>query len=99
MAGWLPAFAISLSANGWQNALLVTLGIILINQIEGNLIVPRVISAKVGLSPLTVIVALFVGGELLGVLGLLVAVPLVAVVPSFSGSEPAASACCVVTPW
>jgi predicted PurR-regulated permease PerM len=79
VAGWLPAFAISLSANGWQNALLVTLGIILINQIEGNLIVPRVISAKVGLSPLTVIVALFVGGELLGVLGLLVAVPLVAV--------------------
>jgi predicted PurR-regulated permease PerM len=79
VAGWLPAFAISLSANGWQNALLVTLGIIVINQIEGNLIVPRIISAKVGLSPLTVIVALFVGGELLGVLGLLVAVPLVAV--------------------
>jgi predicted PurR-regulated permease PerM len=79
VAGWLPAFAISVSTNGWQNALLVTLGIIVINQIEGNLVVPRVISAKVGLSPLTVIVALFVGGELLGVLGLLVAVPIVAV--------------------
>jgi predicted PurR-regulated permease PerM len=79
VAGWLPAFAISLSTNGWQNAMLVTLGIILINQIEGNLIVPRIISAKVGLSPLTVIVALFVGSELLGVLGLIVAVPIVAV--------------------
>jgi predicted PurR-regulated permease PerM len=51
---------------------------VIINQIEGSFIVPRIISAKVGLSPLTVIVALFVGSELLGVLGLLVAVPLVA---------------------
>jgi predicted PurR-regulated permease PerM len=79
VAGWLPAFAIALFTNGWQNALLVTLGIVIINQIEGNLIVPRIISAKVGLSPLTVIVALFVGSELFGVLGLLVAVPIVAV--------------------
>jgi predicted PurR-regulated permease PerM len=79
VAGWLPAFAIAFYTNGWQNALLVTVGIIAINQVEGNLIVPRIISARVGLSPLTVIVALFVGSELLGVLGLLVAVPLVAV--------------------
>ncbi|HMD02151.1 MAG TPA: AI-2E family transporter [Candidatus Baltobacteraceae bacterium] len=79
IAGWLPAFFIALFTNGWQNALLVTLGVVFINQLEGNLIVPRIISAKVGLSPLTVIVALFVGSELLGVLGLLVAVPLVAV--------------------
>ncbi len=79
IAGWLPAFCIALFVNGWQNALLVTLGIVAINQLEGNVIVPRIISAKVGLSPLTVIVALFVGSELLGVLGLLVAVPLVAV--------------------
>jgi predicted PurR-regulated permease PerM len=79
VAGWIPAFIIALFTNGWQNALLVTLGIVIINQVEGNFIVPRIISAKVGLSPLTVIVALFVGSELLGVLGLLVAVPLVAV--------------------
>lgn len=78
VAGWLPAFLIALFVNGWQNALLVTVGIVAINQLEGNLIVPRIISARVGLSPLTVIVALFVGSELLGVLGLLVAVPLVA---------------------
>ena len=78
VAGWLPAFGIALFTNGWQNAALVTLGTIAINQVEGNLIVPRIISAKVGLTPLTVIVALFVGGELAGVLGLLIAVPIVA---------------------
>ncbi len=79
VAGWLPAFAIALFTNGWESALLVTLGIIAINQIEGNVLVPRIIGERVDLSPLTVIVALFIGGELLGILGLLIAVPAVAI--------------------
>ncbi|MGH7755804.1 MAG: AI-2E family transporter [Vulcanimicrobiaceae bacterium] len=79
VAGWLPAVAISLLTNGWQNALLVTIGIIVINQLEGNVILPRIMSDKIGLSPLVVIIALFLGGELFGILGLLVAVPAVAV--------------------
>lgn len=78
IAGWLPAVTVALMTNGWVNALLVTVGIIIINQVEGNVLVPRIISEHVGLSPLAVIAALFIGAELLGVFGLLIAVPVVA---------------------
>jgi predicted PurR-regulated permease PerM len=43
--------------------------------IEGKLITPKVVGEKVGLSPVVVIIALLLGGELLGLLGFLLAVP------------------------
>ncbi len=49
-----------------------------IQQIEGNLLVPRVMQKAVGLSPLLTIVALMIGGQLLGILGALLAVPVAA---------------------
>lgn len=80
VAGWLPAVFVALFTNGWQNALLVTLGIVIINQVEGNLIVPRIVSSNVGLAPLAVIVALLIGGELFGAVGLLIAVPIAGII-------------------
>lgn len=43
--------------------------------LEGYVITPRLVGEKVGLSPVTVIVVLLVGGELLGLLGFMLAVP------------------------
>ena len=48
-------------------------------QVENHLLVPRVMSKQVGLSAVTVIVALLVGGQLLGILGALLAVPTAAI--------------------
>lgn len=48
--------------------------------IENHFLVPRVMERQVGLSPVTVIVALLVGSELLGVVGALLAVPTAAIV-------------------
>jgi predicted PurR-regulated permease PerM len=75
VSGWLPAFVISFVNNGIENSLAVTAGIIVINQIEGHLIVPNVVSRTVALTPLGVMLALLFGGEVLGLPGLLVAVP------------------------
>jgi predicted PurR-regulated permease PerM len=74
-AGWLPAFTIALLTNGFENALFVTFGIVVINQLEGHLIAPYVVSKSVELSPLAVILALILGGELAGLPGLFIAVP------------------------
>jgi predicted PurR-regulated permease PerM len=46
---------------------------------EGSFITPRIVGRKVGLSPLTLILALLVGGELLGLTGMLIAVPFAAI--------------------
>ena len=62
-------------------ALWFVLFIIVLQQIESNLIYPRVVSASpIGLPAIWVLLAVTVGGSLMGVLGMLVAVPTTSVV-------------------
>ncbi len=52
---------------------------LVIQQLENNLIYPRVVGSSIGLPGMWVLVAVTVGGELLGVAGMLVMIPLVSV--------------------
>lgn len=52
---------------------------LVIQQIEGNVIYPRVVGQSVGLPGMWVLLAVTVGGELMGVMGMLVMIPLVSV--------------------
>lgn len=52
---------------------------IVLQQIEGNLIYPHVVGGSVGLPSIWVLVAVMVGGDLMGVLGMLIFVPLFSV--------------------
>ena len=56
---------------------------VLVQNLEGFVLTPRIVGSSVGLHPMTVIVALLIGGNLLGFLGLLVAVPVAAVAQVF----------------
>ena len=51
--------------------------------LEGFVLTPRIVGGSVGLHPALVIVALLIGGDLFGFLGLLIAVPAAAVVKVF----------------
>lgn len=51
---------------------------------EGAVITPKVLGNKVGLSPLALIVALLIGGELFGIVGMVIAIPVAAVVKVFT---------------
>ncbi len=82
-AGAVPAILIALFSNGWQNALLVTLGFVIINQLEGHVIAPNIVSGSVGLSPFVVLLALLTGAELLGIPGMLIAVPVAGIIRVF----------------
>jgi predicted PurR-regulated permease PerM len=75
IAGWLPAFLISYNTNGIGNAIAVSIGIIVINQLEGHIIAPNIVSRTVALTPLGVLLALLLVGEVLGPPGLLIAIP------------------------
>lgn len=59
-------------------SLLFLLFIIVLQQLEGNLIYPKVIGKSIGLPSLWVLAAITVGGSLMGVMGMLVGVPVVA---------------------
>ena len=79
-AGAIPAALIALLTNGWPNTVLVIVAFTIINQIEGHLLGPRIVSSTVKLSPLTVIFALLIGAHILGFLGLIIAVPVAAII-------------------
>lgn len=59
-------------------ALLFLVFIVVLQQLEGNLIYPRVVGSSIGLPGIWVLAAVTVGGGILGVGGMLLAVPLAA---------------------
>ncbi|MFN8636066.1 MAG: AI-2E family transporter [Chloroflexota bacterium] len=75
----VPAVLIAALYSPWQ-ALLVAILYLVIQQLENYVIVPRVMSKAVELHPLAVLLALMVGGELMGVLGAVLAVPVTAAI-------------------
>ena len=60
-------------------ALIFIVIFLVLQQIEGNLIYPRVVGGSVGLPAIWVLAAVTIGGSLMGVLGMLIFIPLVSV--------------------
>jgi predicted PurR-regulated permease PerM len=73
----IPLVVVGFIASPTQG--LLSLGAaVLIQQLENNLIAPRVMSRAVNIHPVAVIVAILAGNEMLGIMGAVLAVPLVA---------------------
>lgn len=80
-----PALAIAFSVGGIPMALAVLGGFVVINQLQSNLVYPLVVKKVVGVPPLLVIIALIVGWQLAGFLGVLLSVPISAAIAEFVG--------------
>lgn len=61
-----------------RTLVLVILLYTLVQQIEGNILVPKVMRSTVGLSPILTIAALIIGATLMGIVGALLAIPVAA---------------------
>lgn len=61
-------------------ALIFIVMFLVLQQIEGNLIYPHVVGSSVGLPSIWVLAAVTLGGNLLGIVGMLIFIPLVSVV-------------------
>lgn len=59
-------------------ALIFVVAFIIIQQLEGNLIYPRVVGDSVGLPPIWVLAAVSIGSSLMGIVGMLTFIPLMA---------------------
>jgi len=73
----VPAIVVAGTESLWQAGATLVLYVV-IQQLENNLLVPKVMERAVALHPLAVVLALITGGELLGIGGALVAVPVAA---------------------
>lgn len=92
VAGILAAL-VALVANGPIIALIVVIVVVAVNQLEGDLLQPIVLSQAVKLHPLVILLALAVGTILGGVIGAILSVPIAAVawgvIRSWNAPEPA----------
>lgn len=61
-------------------ALLVIIVYLIIQQIESQFLAPKILGKAVGLSPVIIILALLVGAKLMGILGMIIAVPVAATI-------------------
>lgn len=61
-------------------ALIFVIMFLILQQIEGNLIYPKVVGASVGLPSIWVLAAVTIGGNLMGIVGMLIFIPIVSVV-------------------
>ena len=75
----IPAVAVALTIS-IKKALFVLIFLFAQQQFESQVLVPRIMSRQLGVSPVTVIVALLIGGSLLGIVGAILAVPTAAIV-------------------
>lgn len=81
--GMIPAFLMGLCTEGfWHGALAVVI-LVVIQQIDANLIYPKVVGSSTGLHPLVVLLAVSVFGYFGGILGMLLAVPGAGVIQIF----------------
>ena len=83
--GFIPSVLLALFQDGVSqgalfHALYVAIAFIAIFQLEGHFIAPKIVSDSVGLSPLWVVIAILIGGELLGIGGMFLAVPIAAMI-------------------
>jgi len=65
--------------NSWWTLLMIVVLFVLVNQLEAIYLNPNILGKGLGLHPLTVILSILICGQLLGILGVLVAVPLAAI--------------------
>ncbi len=72
----IPGIFSAYSALGATEALIVAAIYLVVQQLENHLLYPLVVKKVVGVPPMVSIVAIFIGGELAGFLGILISVPL-----------------------
>ena len=79
----VPATLIGFADGGFTLGLLVIALYVILQQFENHLIYPLVVTRVVGVPPILVILALIVGAQLAGFLGILLSVPIAAIIQEF----------------
>ncbi len=79
--GSIPAVALMLLFSPGK-ALIFLIFIVVIQQVDGNIIAPKILGDQLGLSAFWIMTAVFIGGGLFGFVGMIIASPMFAVIYS-----------------
>ena len=75
LIGSVLAIIVALLSGSPMKAVFAVVALIVVQQLDGNIISPKVVGDSVGLHPVFVILAIIIGGSWFGLLGMLLAVP------------------------
>lgn len=78
--GIAPALIVSFSHGGFWGVIYNIIVVLIVQQIDGNLVYPNVIGKSLEIHPLTIIIILLAAGNIAGLMGMILAIPLYAVV-------------------
>lgn len=81
--GSVPAVIVGLLSDSPIKALFAVLVLLLVQQLDGTIIAPKVVGESVGLHPVFVILSIVIGGAYFGLLGMLLAVPVAGIIKLF----------------
>jgi predicted PurR-regulated permease PerM len=86
IVGGVPAIIVSIvDTGGFSGVLPIVVAFAVIKLIDDVIVQPTVVSKSVELHPVVVIVAIFAGGHIGGILGMIVAVPVVSIIKETTG--------------
>lgn len=83
LLGMIPAFIIGCFTGDFTQAVIAVIVLIVVQQIDSNIIYPKVVGSSTGLHPLTVLLAVSVFGYFGGILWMLLAVPIAGIIQVF----------------
>lgn len=70
---------ITVFTGGFEQALIMAISVIILQQIDSNIINPKILGDGLKISPILVIISVTIGGEFFNVLGMFLAVPVIAI--------------------
>jgi predicted PurR-regulated permease PerM len=76
--GGVTAVAVAITVSP-RLAVMVGIYFLVLHQLEANILVPKIMERSVGVSPVAVLVALLIGGGLMGLVGAILAIPTAAI--------------------
>lgn len=80
----LVAVALALVSHGWASALIMLGAVVVVNVLEANVVAPLLMSRAASLHPLAIMVGLTAGATVAGILGALLAIPVLAFAAAFA---------------
>lgn len=83
LLGMIPSFLVAVMTADLKQGIIAVLVLFVIQQLDANLIYPKVVGSSTGLHPLYVLLAVTVGGGIGGLLGMVLAVPAAGVIKLF----------------
>lgn len=76
---WVVGLLVMVISGGWGHGIWCSVVILIMQQLDGNVLAPKVTGDRLEIRPLTIIIAVSVGGSLFGFAGMLISVPVVAI--------------------